>query len=79
MAPPTALARTTRKARPARRGPERLLPGHSRPAVRFTLLELVRVVSEVTDDETEVVATVQHLLASGRVRLCGSFRDDPFV
>ena len=39
-----------------------------------TLLELVRAVSEVTDDEREVVATVLHLLASGRARLCGNFR-----
>ena len=40
-----------------------------------TLLELVRAVSEVTDDEREVVATVRHMLLSGRVRLCGNFRN----
>jgi hypothetical protein len=39
-----------------------------------TLLELVRAIGEVTDDEREVVATVLHLLHSGRVRLCGNFR-----
>lgn len=39
-----------------------------------TLLELVRAISEVTDDEREVVATVLHMLASGRARLCGNFR-----
>lgn len=39
-----------------------------------TLLELVRVVSEVTSDEREVVATVLHLLKTGRARLCGNFR-----
>ncbi|MBW2232452.1 MAG: hypothetical protein JRH17_18850, partial [Deltaproteobacteria bacterium] len=32
---------------------------------------------EVTDDDREVVATVLHMLASGRVRLCGNFRDEP--
>ena len=39
-----------------------------------TLLELVTAISEVTDDEGEIVATVAHLLRSGRVRLKGNFR-----
>jgi hypothetical protein len=39
-----------------------------------TLLDLVRAIGEVTDDEREIVATVRHLLLSGRVRLCGNFR-----
>ena len=39
-----------------------------------TLLELVGAVCEVTDDEGEVVATVLHMIRSGRVRLCGNFR-----
>lgn len=39
-----------------------------------TLLDLVRAIGEVTDDEREIVATVLHLLHSGRVRLCGNFR-----
>ncbi len=44
---------------------------------QLTLLELVRAVGEVTDDENEVVATVLYMLRSGRVVLCGSFRDEP--
>ena len=43
----------------------------------FTLLDLVQAVCEVTTDDREVVATVRHLLRSGRVRLCGNFRDAP--
>jgi hypothetical protein len=39
-----------------------------------TLLELVRVIGEVAEDDREVVATVLHLLRSGRVQLCGNFR-----
>ena len=39
-----------------------------------TLLELVRALGEVTDNDREVVATVVHLLRSGRVRLRGNFR-----
>jgi hypothetical protein len=55
---------------------------HPRPAQPdrprdLTLLELVRAVSEVTDDEREVVATVLYLLRSGHVRLCGNFRNVP--
>ena len=42
---------------------------------QLTLLELVRAVSEETDDEREVVATVRQMLLSGRVRLCGNFRN----
>lgn len=42
--------------------------------VETTLLELVEVVGDVTDDEREVVATVLDLLRSGRVRLIGNFR-----
>ena len=42
-----------------------------------TLLELVRTISEVTNDEREVVATVMRMLDSGRVRLCGNFRGVP--
>ena len=42
-----------------------------------TLLELVRAVSEVTDDDHEVVATVLHMLKTGTVRLCGTFADEP--
>lgn len=45
--------------------------------VEATLWELVWAVSEVTDDDREIVATVDHWIASGRVRLCGTFRDDP--
>lgn len=44
------------------------------PVMETTLLELVRVVSELTDDDREVVATVMEMLRSGRVRLCGTFR-----
>jgi hypothetical protein len=40
-----------------------------------TLLELVSAVSDECESEAEVVATVLHLLASGRVRLCGNFRN----
>lgn len=42
-----------------------------------TLLELVRAVSEVVDDEREVVATVVDMLESGRARLTGNFRSLP--
>jgi hypothetical protein len=40
-----------------------------------TLWELLWAVSEVADDEREVVATVAHMLTSGSVRLVGNVRD----
>jgi hypothetical protein len=45
--------------------------------VHLTLLELVRTIGEITDDETEIVATVIHMLRSGTVKLAGTFRDEP--
>ena len=45
--------------------------------VTTTLWDLVWAVSESAGDEAEVLATVGHMLRSGRVRLGGTFRDDP--
>lgn len=44
-----------------------------------TLWELVWAVSQVADDEREVIATVAHMLTSGSVRLVGNFRDCPLA
>jgi len=41
---------------------------------RVTMLELVRTVGEVAGTEAEVVATVVHLVNTGRVELIGNFR-----
>ena len=46
-------------------------------ATDVTLLELVNAICDVTGDDEEVVATVLSLLRSGRVRLCGNFREAP--
>jgi hypothetical protein len=43
----------------------------------LTLLELVLAVCDTTNDEREVVATVVHMLRTGRVRLCGNFSGEP--
>ena len=45
--------------------------------LHLTLLELVKVVTECTSSEREVVATVRYMLESGQVRLTGCFRDRP--
>jgi hypothetical protein len=37
----------------------------------LTLLDLIRAVSEVAENDRETVATVTHLINSGQVRLCG--------
>jgi hypothetical protein len=53
-------------------------PAADAAPLEATLLDLVRAVSEETEDDREVVATVLHLLRSGRVRLVGSFRGQSF-
>jgi hypothetical protein len=45
--------------------------------IQTTLLDLVRAVSESTDDDAEVVNTIVHMLRSGSVELCGTFRNEP--
>lgn len=49
-------------------------PAIVREEQEVTLLDLVQAVSQECRSDVEVVATVLHLLRSGRVRLCGSFR-----
>jgi hypothetical protein len=49
--------------------------GRAERCIETTLLELVAAVSDECESEAEVVATVLHLLGSGRARLCGSFRN----
>jgi hypothetical protein len=47
-------------------------------ATESTLLELVQAVSDYAETDTEIVATVVHLVNSGRVQLCGTFRGARF-
>ena len=42
--------------------------------VSLTLLELVEAVNDVASSDDEAVATVRHMLRTGRIRLCGNFR-----
>jgi hypothetical protein len=43
--------------------------------VNTTLLDLIRAVGELTEDDREVVITVVRLLRQGQFRLVGSFRE----
>jgi hypothetical protein len=36
----------------------------------LTLLDVIQAVSDVTQDDQEIIATVAHLISSRRVRLC---------
>ena len=47
-------------------------------SIDATLLELVQAIAQSTNDEREIIATVRHLLRSGRVRLIGNFRGRRF-
>jgi hypothetical protein len=40
----------------------------------LTLLDLVTAVSEAAESEAEVVATVTHLINTGKIRLVGNFQ-----
>jgi hypothetical protein len=44
-------------------------------SVNTTLLDLIRAVGELTEDDREVVDTVIRLLRQGQFRLVGSFRE----
>ena len=48
-------------------------------APKITMLELIELVSEITESENEVVATVVHMVNSGMVELCGNFRGAKLV
>lgn len=54
-------------------------PGRTAPRepVECTLLELVSAVGDSAGSERETVATLLHLVRSGRVRLIGTFRGQP--
>jgi len=52
-------------------------PPEDRVTVQTTLLDLVRAVSETTEDDAEVVCAILHMLRTGRVELCGSFANEP--
>ena len=41
--------------------------------IETTLLDLVTTMSQITDDENEVIATVTQLVNSGKVVLRGNF------
>jgi hypothetical protein len=47
-------------------------------ATNMTLLDLVNAVSRYARSEAEVIATIVHLVNSGRVRLCGNFKGARF-
>ncbi len=56
---------------------EPMIPEPSAEPMPVTLLEIVRAIGEVTEDDREVVATVLHLLSTGQIRLSGNFRGSP--
>ena len=45
---------------------------------KITLLELVTAVAEEAASDAEIIATVVHMVNSGIVQLCGSFRGARF-
>jgi hypothetical protein len=52
--------------------------GGTAMATSITLLDLVTEVAKYARSDEEVIATVVHLVNSGRVRLCGNFKGARF-
>ncbi len=50
-----------------------------RPRIDTTLLELIRALNGVTDNDRLVVATATHLVNFGDTRLTGSFKNGRVV
>jgi len=50
-------------------------PPQIRSCLHTTLLGLVWAISQVTDDDRQVVAQVAHLINTGQVQLLGTFRN----
>ncbi|MEX2205089.1 MAG: hypothetical protein WEF50_02570 [Myxococcota bacterium] len=48
-------------------------PGHPET---LTLLDLVSAIADEAETDEEVVATIQHLIETGRVTLVGNFRSN---
>ena len=55
--------------------PHGTAPQATRGRIHCTLLELVCAVGDASGSEEETLATVLHLVRSGRVRLIGTLRD----
>ena len=47
--------------------------GQAQEQQKITLLDLVIAVAEASESEAEVVATVTHLINTGRIKLIGNF------
>lgn len=52
-------------------------PAGENEVINVTLLELVKAVTEVSENESEVIATVAHMLESGSVSLTGFMPEEP--
>jgi hypothetical protein len=50
-----------------------------RVRIQTTLLNIVWAINEVTDDDQLVVATVAHMINSGRARLTGTFKNTRLI
>ena len=55
---------------------EELVDASTTASMDVTLLELVKAVTEVSESEQEVIATVAHMLDSGSITLRGCLRNE---
>ncbi len=55
---------------------EEPVEANTEDSMNVTLLELVKAVTEVSESEQEVIATVAHMLDSGSIKLRGCLRNE---
>ena len=59
--------------------PTRKVSTEQRSRIRTTLLDLVRALNDVTDNDRLVVATATHLVNFGHTRLTGSLKNGRII
>ncbi len=64
---------------PSKLNPTRKVSTEQRSRIRTTLLDLVRALNDVTDNDRLVVATATHLVNFGHTRLTGSLKNGRII
>jgi len=64
---------------PSKLNPIRKVSTEQRSRIRTTLLDLVRALNDVTENDRLVVATATHLVNFGHTRLTGSLKNGRII
>jgi hypothetical protein len=67
-----AFAQSTLASNPPAESRDWSAPSADRPKLDWTLFEVIDAITEVAENDGEVLATLAHMLDSGRLKLSGS-------